>query len=796
MITVLFVLLLLYDRSVAFLPRCRLSTLLTHIHRPSPTQLDATLTATLAKNDADSAFVTTELETLGPKDVLPQQQLQADKFTSFPLTLVVDHSYLKRAALVSATFPVCSLLMEGRRGTCKSVIARSIHRLLPPTLIRIKDSPCNIDPKGQDVIDSMLAAHLLTTNQTLDSLPTEIIATPFVTVPLGVTEDALLGSVDLEQSLETGQTVFSPGLLAKAHRGIVYIDELNLLEDEMMSILFQVLADGFVRVEREGLSVMYPCRPLVLATYNPAEGELRDAIRDRFALQLSADDELSVNERVQAVQNVQALDGTLGPSEAAEAQEILARAFAEEQVLQEAVAQARDRLANVLISREQIQYLCETATRADCQGQRAEVFATSVAKASAALAGRERVNADDLELGVLLAIAPRGHFMTGIDQSMPPPPPSSPPPDTMHPPPLAPDFDGSIHPEEQMELEEEMDQERQQEIETEEDEDKQEETPESEEELQSPLEFMFGVDSTPVDPRLLVFNKRTRKGRGGKRSRKYNIERGRFVKAIFPRGNRGSLAVGATLRAAAPFQICRRSRLCKGPKDRRSVFVTKDDFRIKQMKKKTGSLIIFVVDASGSMALNRMSAAKGSAMTLLQEAYKSRDKVALIAFHGMAADVVVPPTKSMALARRRLEALPCGSKTPLADALIVAIRTGLNAIKVKQDTGKVIIVLISDGRANVPLSMSNGEVFDPLGDPESKDGLPSRAFLKKEVLAIAKRIGANDDLDLLVIDTEDKFVSTGVGEEIAKLAGGNYYHLARADHKSVARIVQQATEAQ
>jgi len=177
-------------------------------------------------------------------------------------------------------------------------------------------------------------------------------------------------------------------------------------------------------------------------------------------------------------------------------------------------------------------------------------------------------------------------------------------------------------------------------------------------------------------------------------------------------------------------------------------------------------------------------------MSLLNEAYKSRDKVALIAFHGESATVVVPPTKSMALATRRLEAMPCGSRTPLADALVVALRTGLNAIKVKQDAGRAIVVLISDGRANVPLCVSNGEEFDPSVDPESKDGVPSRDFLKKEALAVAKQIGQLEEFDFLVIDTEDKFVSTGVAEELARITRGNYYHLTRTDSKGVHRAVE------
>lgn len=179
-------------------------------------------------------------------------------------------------------------------------------------------------------------------------------------------------------------------------------------------------------------------------------------------------------------------------------------------------------------------------------------------------------------------------------------------------------------------------------------------------------------------------------------------------------------------------------------------------------------------------------------MGLLQEAYQSRDKIALIAFHGTASTVVVPPTKALALAKRRLEELPCGSKTPLSDALETAFRLGTNAIQVKQDTGRVVVVLLTDGRANVPLCVSHGGLFDPAVDAAaSEDGQPSRTYLKDEALALAKRMGASDKFDVLVIDTEDRFVGTGVARELARAACGNYCHLARADDRTVSRAVQQ-----
>lgn len=209
------------------------------------------------------------------------------------------------------------------------------------------------------------------------------------------------------------------------------------------------------------------------------------------------------------------------------------------------------------------------------------------------------------------------------------------------------------------------------------------------------------------------------------------------------------------------------------------------------MARKAGSLIIFVVDASGSMALNRMNAAKGAALSLLTEAYQSRDQVSLIPFQGEAADVLLPPTKSIAMASSRLEQMPCGGGSPLAHALQSAMLTGVNAQK-SGDIGKVVVVLISDGRANVPLCTSVGEEFDPESDEDSKDGKPSRKFLKEEVIACAKQLGALPGFNLLCVDTENKFISTGLAKDIADAAVGRYHQITKADGKAIANVANQA----
>jgi len=290
---------------------------------------------------------------------------------------------------------------------------------------------------------------------------------------------------------------------------------------------------------------------------------------------------------------------------------------------------------------------------------------------------------------------------------------------------------------------------------------------------------------------LIEFSSRERNGKGGGRGLIFSQDRGRYIKPMLPKGKVVRLAVDATLRAAAPYQRGRRSRAVGTKYEGRGVFIEQSDVRTKKMARKAGSLIIFVVDASGSMALNRMNAAKGAAVSLLTEAYQSRDQISLIPFQGEMADVLLPPTKSITMARTRLEQMPCGGGSPLAHAIQSACLTGVNAQK-SGDVGKVVVVLISDGRANVPLCVSMGEEFDPEVDEDSKDGKPSRKYLKDETIAVAKKLGSLPGFNLLCIDTENKFISTGLAKDIANAAMGKYHQIAKADGKAIASVTNQA----
>ena len=533
---------------------------------------------------------------------------------------------------------------------------------------------------------------------------------PFVELPLGSDEEALLGGIDIEATLRTGRRTIRHGLLQRANGGVLYVDALNLIADSVVNILLGVLDSGVIRLEREGISQQIASTFRVIGTYDPQEGLPRRHLLDRMGLLVLMPPHTSTDERQQVLRH------HLSPDVAH---------WHELDVLQaELVAEARALLPSVTMTPAQQQQLVSLALRAGVEGQRVDLFAVATACAAAALDLRTSVSHDDLEAAARLVIMPRATRDVTDDQPMPPPPPPPAPAESQ----ADESNDGDTTP------------------------------PEAESELQVPDEEVLEALTCEVPIQLADLPFRTiRRGRSGSRGA-VSGTRGRHIRSTPGNPRRARIDIPATLRSAAPWQPLRQAQ-----RDDRHLSLRVDDIRVKQYRSKAGVLFCFVVDASGSMALNRMRQAKGAVQHLLQQAYVHRDRVALLAFRGSNCELLLPPSQSVELARRALDVLPTGGTTPLAAALLATIDVAAQARS--RGIMQCVALFLTDGRGNVSLQRSHD--------------------VAEEVQVLANAVVAAG-IKSVVIDTQRNYLSRGEGRKLAELLQGEYVYLPQATGADIA----------
>ncbi|MDH3600435.1 MAG: putative cobaltochelatase [Candidatus Tectomicrobia bacterium] len=633
-------------------------------------------------------------------------------YAVFPFTAIVGQESIKLALLLNAISPAISgVLIRGHKGTAKSTAVRALSRLLPDIDV-VAGCPfaCALSALPDD------CPHCETA-----SAERQAVTRPasLVELPLGVTEDRVAGTLDIERALKTGEKHFEPGLLASAHRGLLYIDEVNLLSDHIVDVLLDAAAMGVNYVEREGVSVSHAASFILVGTMNPEEGELRPQLLDRFGLAVDVEAERDVNARTEVVrrriafdQDPEAFQARWSEAETAEQQRLVA---------------ARQLLPQVHLDDALLTLIAGICTDFGVDGMRADIVMYRAAVALAAYEGRTDVIEDDVRRVARLVLPHRRRRQPfdqpnvddqELDESLErhrPPQDSGPPPSPSSEPDGSPTDAPPEHPPE----------------------------PSAEglapQDQQAQIGQSFAV--TPLEgPVRQALMQRSM----GKRSRSLGGRSGHYVTSREPQDRVRDIAVDATLRAAAP-NLRQRRREGEG-----SPAIHPSDLREKVRESRVGNLILFAVDASGSMgARDRMIATKGAIMSLLLDAYQKRDRVGLVSFRGREASVLLPPTSSVELAQHYLADMRTGGRTPLAAGLAKAHELLVRYGQRDRET-QPLLVLLTDGRANAGIGA---------GDPVTEGLLQAGALRQAGVPS-------------LVVDTEQGAMRLGLAQRLAEALGG------------------------
>ncbi|MFE0047668.1 putative cobaltochelatase [Streptomyces albireticuli] len=617
---------------------------------------------------------------------------------TYPFTAIVGMDDMRLGLLLNAISPsIGGVLVRGEKGTAKTTAVRSLATLLPDVMAvpdcRFSCDPASVDPACPD------GPH--EGGESPEARPARM-----VELPVGASEDRLVGALDIERALGEGVKAFEPGLLAAAHRGVLYVDEVNLLGDHLVDSLLDAAATGSSSVEREGVSVRHASRFLLVGTMNPEEGELRPQLLDRFGLTVEVAASRETEERVEVVRRRLAYDED--PAAFA------AKWTAEEETLRERIAAARALLPSVRLGDGALRRIAAVCAGFEVDGMRADIVTARAATALAAWAGRTDVTTADVRQAALLSLPHRrrrnpfdapgldedklDEILRQFEDDEPDPEPGPEDPDDG-----GPEGDGGPdgggEPPHDPELPPQREESAASPQETSQDASRDSREPAGETSAEGAPGPAPG-GAAPEAPAVAAADPfRTRKfdvpglgeGADGRRSRARTAH-GRTTGARRPRGALAKLHLAATVRAAAPHQ---RARGRRGP----GLVVRRDDLREAVREGREGNLVLFVVDASGSMAARkRMGAVKGAVLSLLLDAYQRRDKIGMITFRGSGAEVALPPTSSVDAGAARLERLPTGGRTPLAAGLLQAHEV-LRVERLRDPSRRPLLVVVTDGRA-------------------------------------------------------------------------------------------------
>jgi magnesium chelatase subunit D len=619
-----------------------------------------------------------------------------------PFTALVGQESMKQALVLNAVNPaVGGVLIRGEKGTAKSTAVRALAGLLPEIEV-VADCPYSCPPDQPEA----QCADCRDRDARGEALPTTTRQMRVVDLPINASEDRVVGTIDLEAAIKRGERRFEPGVLAEANRNILYVDEVNLLDDHLVDVLLDAAAMGVNIVEREGISVVHPSRFILVGTMNPEEGELRPQLLDRFGLCVDVRGLRDVDERVRVMEQ----EARRGSDELSD------ECAAPEQRMREVIFKAEELQPLVDVAPAMRQFASLVCVDAGALGHRADIVVTRTARTLAAMREAEhlvregpgeqerlhpldalQVTPPDVIRAAELALAHRRRDKPQQDQG----------------------GDQGIADRARDRLKEMEQPSEGAEADSEPQEGQPSEggggggggegvghqSPENAQPQEGPAgapQMHFEGSLFPVRRIQLPRDRKTRRTPGKRSLTRSGDKRGRYVRSTTVERTT-DLAFDATLRAAAPHQPSRRAAAEPDEDGSTALKLERQDLRQKVRQRRTGTLIVFVVDASASMdAEQRMQATKGAVLSLLRDAYVRRDKVALVVFSGRSARVVLRPTSSVDLAESRLQRLTVGGTTPLTHGLVAGLKM-IHTERLRDPSVYPLMVLISDGRGNISL---------------------------------------------------------------------------------------------